>query len=787
MTELIGYNRKIAYINLTEKKVEIKDLDENIAREYLGGVGLSAKLMYDMLTAKNYEKLKENPFDPSNPLIFATGPVTGTSRPSSGRYSVCGVSPLTNIWGESTSGGQFCIALRNSGYDALVFTGKSTKPIYVYIENSEFRFKDASNIWGKDTYATQDSIKSELQSERVKIACCGQAGEKLVRYACVINDDGRAAGRTGMGAVMGSKNFKALAIAPSAPVVVASPKEITEHRKKINYVMEEDLVTRITTKVFQLYGTNSYMDMGMFSGDVPAKYFTETEFPAELLTTKTIKEQYPCFITGCAGCTLKCAKQTEVEHNGKKILVDGPEYESMAAYGSLMGIFDPKYPILAHHYGNVYGIDTISSGVSIAFLIYLVENNLAFRQIKRRLKNLVIEELHWGNSGLPLKLLKLIAERKGIGDLLADGVKRMAEVLGVDPELAAHVKGMEIPMHDPRANAGQALSYMTACVGPNHQKCDWFQVEAQVIIFPEYGVIPGDDKGDITGREKGVAVFQDIRGIDDSAINCQFETPPKVSDYAKYISLATGYRYSPNDIVIMGERMTNLKRVISCNLGLTREDDKLPKIVLNVFESGPTAGVKLQLDENLKNYYKHRGWDWNTGRPTFKKLQELGILEGGEQIQSSKKNTGLSEEELKELDQLQENYLPLVLNSTLKPEDIFNYLRFVCLLGRKDQDFQDEFGGVEDNFRLSILDVPEDQWYWMKLDRGYFEIGRGNIEKPTLELIFKTEKAFMGVMNRTINPVAAVISGKLKVKPINKVRIFQNFMQLYMDKFGLKF
>ncbi len=785
MTELLGYNGKIAYVDLSLKTVKIKDLDEKDAQDYLGGVGLSAKLIYDLLTETDYETLKHNPLDQINPLVFATGPITGTTRPASGRYSVCGISPLTNIWGESTSGGYFCIALRNCGFDAIIITGKSDKPVYLYLANSEFQFKDAKHLWGEDSYATQKLIKEELQTEKVRVACCGLAGEKLVRYACIMNDDGRAAGRTGMGALMGSKNLKAIAINPGKPPKVASPKEITDHRKNIDYLLSDDLVSNITSKVFHLFGTNSYMDMGMFAGDVPTKYFTETEFPAELLTTKTLKEEFPMFISGCAGCTLQCAKQTEIELDGK-ILVDGPEYESMAAFGSMSDIYDAKSVILAHHESNVYGIDTISSGVAISFLIYLIENEINIRQIRRRLKFTILEEFHWGNPNLLHKLLKLIAERKGIGDVLAEGVKRMAEILGVDPELAAHVKGLEIPMHDPRANAGQALSYMTACVGANHQKCDWFQVESQTIIFPEYDVIPGE-KDDITGRERGVITFQDIRGIDDSAVNCQFQTPPKISDYAKYISLATGHRYTPQSIVKMGERMTNIKRLISCNLGITREDDKLPKHVLKVFETGPTAGVNLQLEENLKTYYKLRGWDWNTGRPTVEKLQELNILAGGIQKIDETERNYPSSEEMQEMEQLKEKYLPLVIESKMVPEDIFNYLRFVCLFGRSDQDFQDEFGNVSDIFRLSVLDLPDEKWYWMKLDKGNFSVKRGTGPKPTLELIFKTEKAFMGVMNRTLNPVTAVISGKLKVKPINKVRIFQNFMGLYMDKFGLKF
>ena len=200
MSELISYNGKIAYINLTTQEVKIEPLKENIARDYLGGVGLSAKLIYDLLDESDYKELKKDPYSPINPLVFATGPVTGTDRPASGRYSVCAISPLTNIWGESTSGGFFCIELRNSGFDAIVFTGKAKKPIYLYLEDGKFVFKDASKYWGKDTYETTEQIRKDEDNHNLKLACIGVGGEKLVRYACIMNDEGRAAGRCGRGA-----------------------------------------------------------------------------------------------------------------------------------------------------------------------------------------------------------------------------------------------------------------------------------------------------------------------------------------------------------------------------------------------------------------------------------------------------------------------------------------------------------------------------------------------------------------------------------------------------------
>jgi len=621
--KIIGYNGKIAYVDLNNKKWETRDLDPQIAKDYLGGTGLSAKLTYDLLSDNDYDTLKNDPFNEINPLIFATGPVTGTVRPSSGRYTVTGISPLTKIWGESSSGGFFCISLRNSGFDAIVITGKSDTPIYLYIHDKSIEFKDASNYWGKDTYESQKLIKEDLNNERIRIVTIGPGGENLVKYAAMINDEGRAIGRCGLGAIMGSKNVKALAVLGSGRVPIADSNIGKELIRQAEEALKGDATASLGSFLFTLYGTNGYLDIGMALGDTPAYYFTETEFLAEKLTGKTLREEYPVFDYGCAGCTIKCGKQTVVEDNGKEIMVDGPEYESVAAFGPLCGLFDSKKVILAHHYCNVYGVDTISCGVSIAFLIYLAENKLGIEKIKSYLKSINLGDIRWGNGDLLLDLIKKISNREGVGDILAEGVRIMAEKLYVDPELAAHVKGLEVPMHDPRAFAGQALSYLTSCVGANHEKCDWFNVEMGSLTFTKYKIQAGD-RSSIKRREQGVMVMQDIRAIDDSAVNCNFPHP-SLEDLVGHINASTAAGYDIDSILTAGERINNLKRLISCNLGITRADDRLPEHLLKVLKSGKTINVKIELEDNLRKYYEFRGWDWETGRPTEEKLKELNI------------------------------------------------------------------------------------------------------------------------------------------------------------------
>ena len=623
--KLFGYHGKIAYVNLSNKAVEVKDLAPKIAKDYIGGVNLSAKLIYDLLTDEDYNVLKGDPFSGVNPLVFATGPLTGTLRPSSGRYSVSGISPLTKIWGEGTSGGTFCIALKNSGFDAIVLTGKADTPMYLYINDAQIEIKDASSIWGKDCYESQELIKKDLNNDKVKVATIGIAGENLVKYAGIINDEGRAVGRCGLGALMGSKKLKALAILGGKRVEFADTAAIKEIRTNAEKLTFGEYISTAASQVFNLYGTNSYLDIGMLQADTPGYYYTESEFLAEKLTGKTLAEEYPVFNYGCAGCTMRCGRTTVVNDNDKDIEVDGPEYESVCAFGPLCGVFDSKPVILAHHYCNVHGFDTISGGVSIAFLIYLVENKLGMEKIQSYLKDIKIEDIKWGNGELVLKLVDKIAKREGIGDVLAEGTRIMAEKLGVDPELAAHVKGLEIPMHEPRAFDGQALSYMTCCVGANHEKGDWFGVEIGTTAFPDFRAKKGKGPHVIKGREKGVLNLQDIRSLDDSGVNCNF-IGVEFSDTIQYFNAATGFDYKKRTLLQVGERGTNVKRLISCNLGITREDDKLPAHFKKVFTGGKAAGVKQDLEVHLKRYYRDRGWDWETGRPTEEKLKELEIL-----------------------------------------------------------------------------------------------------------------------------------------------------------------
>ncbi|MFX1497953.1 MAG: aldehyde ferredoxin oxidoreductase C-terminal domain-containing protein, partial [Promethearchaeota archaeon] len=381
--------------------------------------------------------------------------------------------------------------------------------------------------------------------------------------------------------------------------------------------------TAFSPQFYSHYGTLSGMDIGLVYGDVPGYYFTRSEFAVENLTGLALKEQYPVLSYACAGCTIGCGRTTIAEIDGDEVEVDGPEYETTAAFGPLSGVFDFKSIIKANHLCNLEALDTISCGVSISFLIYLVENKLALKNISNFLSDIRIEEIKWGSESTIFKLINKIVNREDIGNLLAEGTKVMAEKLNVDPELAAHVKGLDHPLHDSRSFLGQALSYMTSCVGANHCKGDFYLIDWG---FTNYSKIKRGDRFNINKRESSIINMQDISNIYDSAVICSV---PKLNEslLSKLLQASTGFSSlgSVKKLYLAAERATNLKRVISCKLGCSRKDDYLKKINSQALENGCTAGIHAYLEENLKNYYKIRGWDWNTGWPTKEKLKELSI------------------------------------------------------------------------------------------------------------------------------------------------------------------
>lgn len=598
---MYGYAGKLAYINLSGGTVDVKELNNQLAGQFIGGSALACRLVYDLLGPQT------DPLGAENPLVFMTGPFVGTTAPSSSRFAVCARSPLTGIWGEATSGGSFGPKMKRAGFDGLIITGKADRPTTIFIKDGEIKLLDAGSLWGKDAYETQRLIKDQVGD--CSVACIGQAGENLVLMSAVMNDAGRAAGRCGLGAVMGSKNLKAVAIEGKGKISLADKDNFNNMNK---FIVEE---LKKLTVFNKQYGTLGYLDIGMYFGDVPAKYFTENIFPAEKVTGKKLREDFTVTFESCLGCVISCGRKTRLA--GKyNVDVDGPEYESAVSLGPLCGSYDLESITYANHLCNMYGLDTISAGVAIAFAMYLLDNNLVTPEKMGF-------DITWGDDAGIQRLIELMAKNEGPGALLARGVRRMAAELGVNPELAAEVKGLEMPMHDPRAFAGMALAYATGPRGACHERADFFMNDLGLVKQECVGLQPGPDRFSLDGRVGDVVKLQDIRELDNAFLRCTFASLP-MDITAGLFGLATGTPKTIDDLMKAGQRSATIKRMLNCKLGIRSSDDRLPGILKRPYQDGSNAGHVPEVEKYLKEYYTIRGWDAE-GKPTQETIAGLGL------------------------------------------------------------------------------------------------------------------------------------------------------------------
>jgi aldehyde:ferredoxin oxidoreductase len=598
-----GYHGKFLEVDLTNKTTQDLPLSEDFCKAYIGGATMAAALVYDRVSPDT------DPLAPENPMVMATGPFTGTPIPMVSRYAVGAISPLTGFWGESTSGGVFPFRLKGSGWDGIIVTGKADGPVYLYLKNGQAEIKDAAALWGKDSYETQKMIKEDLADTQVSVACIGPAGEKLIKYACIMNDKGRAAGRCGMGALMGSKNLKAVVVAGNRRPEVADSAKVGELAKQA----VKDINGNLVSVAFREYGTLMYMDMGMTLGDTPAKYFTKSVFPVGAVTGQALRQDYSVANYACRGCPIGCGRDLKEFKPG--LDVDGPEYETTVAFGPLCMNTDFDTIIEANHLCNVHGIDTISAGVSVAYAIYLYEQGALTT-------DRVGFELKWGDSACILKLVEMIVNQEGIGELISKGTLAMARELGRDEDEAAQIKGLEIPMHDARAFHGLAVSYATGPRGACHLKGDYYNIDLGNMIM-EYMILPSDRLVS-EGKGEPAAKFQSFKDLFDALTLCKF-APLQVPQLCDMINALTGWEFSAEDLLAAGDRSVNIKRAVSNTFGLTREHDTVPNIAMDALEEGTTAGVQPDLEVMLKEYYQYRGWDWETGKPGKEKLIELGL------------------------------------------------------------------------------------------------------------------------------------------------------------------
>ena len=615
---LYGYNGQILRVNLSRGTTSADAVDELFCRKYLGGAGFVS-----------YFLLKElqpgiDPLGPENKLVFALGPVTGVSLPGSGRHCTGAKSPLTGGYAKSESGGFWGAELKHAGYDAIIVEGKAEKPVYLWIHDGEASIREANHLWGKNTRETQAAIRAELGDNLVRVAAIGPAAENLVRFACIINGLKDAAGRGGMGAVMGSKNLKAIAVRGHKKTEVAEPERIKELRQWV-------LAHRELWASLAEYGTGSpgLMESGVEAGNVPVRNFMDGEF-AEIskISGGAVKDTIRVKMEGCYACPIRCKKVVKVD---EPYSVDpaygGPEYEALALLGSNCGVSDLKAIARGNELCNAYSLDTISTGDVIAFAMECFENGLL------TIKDTDGIELRFGNAGAMLKIIELIARREGIGDLLAEGTARAAQKIGKGAvEFAMQVKGVEIPAHEPRLKAALGLGYMVNPHGADHcanlHDTLFSQPGPDLDRAKPFGILeplPADDLG-----PRKVSMFRDIqlfRIAQDSLVVCYF-VPYDPQQAADILAAVTGWKTSVVEVMRMAERTMTMARSFNIREGLSAADDKLPNRFFQPKRNGALSTKFYdpeQLEKAKSYYYTLMGWNAKTGIPTPEKLQELGI------------------------------------------------------------------------------------------------------------------------------------------------------------------
>ena len=602
-----GYMGKLLYVDLSQGRLWDEPVKEADAHQFVGGSGLAARIIFDMVSADT------DPLAPQNPLVFMTGPFVGTAVPSSGRYSVCALSPLTRIWGEGNSGGFFGPELRFAGYDGVVITGCSDKPVWLSIIEGKPLLHDASSIWGSDSYRTQELVQQALGDQKVRVACIGVGGENRVKMAAVMNDHGRTAGRTGMGAVMGSKRLKAIGVRGQAKIPLAD----SERLKTLARDIITDMHDSVLPQALRLAGTAGTSDALMMYGDMPNRYFQQGSWDnASNLSGLVMCEQYQNRTYACYRCPIGCGRETRAPKYGVE-RVDGPEYETLAAFGSLMMVDDLQAVIYAGHLCNVHGVDTISTGGTIALACEMFERGILSQADTGGL------EIRYGDIALAHRLIEMIARREGFGDVLAEGSAALAERFGV-PELAVTVKRLDVAMHDPRAFAGMAITYALSPCGASHMQGDMYGVDMGQCQVPEIGIMAGErfdsseEKGRIAARQ------QAWRNLYNALTMCQFQDIG-VERMLAALKCITGWDLKAEDLSNMGKRILTLKRLLNMRRGVTKADDTLPSLLLKPLKEGGTEGNVPNMEVLLKGAYAELGWDPGTGRPTSETIAKLGL------------------------------------------------------------------------------------------------------------------------------------------------------------------
>jgi len=616
-----GFRGTILRVNLNKEKLSSETLEESFYRRHFGGRGLISYYLLSELEPRT------DPLGPDNKLIFACGPVTGAPISGSGRNSVGAKSPLTGAYGEAEVGGFWGAELKQAGFDAIIVEGKASSPVYLWIHDQKVEIRDASRLWGLEIKKSQETIRSELSDNRVKVAQIGLGGEKLVRYASVVNDLNHVAGRCGMGAVMGSKNLKAVAVKGSTRVPVRKPKRLGKLAKW--------MATNVNNVAHALhtYGTGAEMDAMEETGNLPVRNFRDGDFPeVDQISAEAIKEHVRVGMGTCFACAIACKKEVKIDGSWTvKPEYGGPEYETLASLGSNCGVSDLRAVCKANELCQRYSIDTISTGVTISFAMECFEHGLLRKEDTGGM------DLSFGNAESMVKMVELIGEKRGLGALLAEGTKRAAEHIGNGAEeFAVHVKGQEVPMHDPRLKRGEALGYAVSPTGADHVHNihDTFLYPQLPKSYNSLGIleaVPVEDFG-----PKKVRLYKYVgewRTLNNFLVMCLF-TPWSVVQKVEIVRSVTGWNTTAFELMKVVERGNTLARIFNIREGFTEKDDWLPPRFFKPKTSGALSKTSVNPEELQKaklTYYDMMGWT-EQGIPKQSALEELDIVWAADKI-----------------------------------------------------------------------------------------------------------------------------------------------------------
>ncbi len=599
---------KILFVDLSKGELKDEALDEKLCRDFIGGYGIGARIIYSR------QKAGVDPLGPENIFGILTGPLTGTPALSGTRYTVVGKSPLTDTWGDANSGGYFGPHLKFAGYDGVLATGISAKPVYLFIKDGKAELRDATHLWGKDSFETEDIIRAEL-GKNVEVVCIGQSGENLSLIAAVMNNKGRAAGRSGLGAVMGSKKLKAIVVAGNMKIPLADEKRAKELRTK--YLGE---LTQPLAGIFRKFGTPAFTAEMAHNGDSPVKNWGGVgivDFPdAELIGLDPVMERqskkFACFRCpfGCGGL-MESGKEFEYEAGAHK-----PEYETLCMFGTNCLNDNLESIIKATDICNRYGLDTISAGATISFTIECYENGIITKADTDGI------EMTWGNHKAIVAMTEKLAKREGFGAVLADGAKVAAEKIGKGAEqYAIHIQGQEVPAHDPKFGFPLTTSYRMDATPARH-------TQGRDDLVPPR-LLPDFDSKSFSGRGEAQRISSNFHHVMNCAGMCLFMylSLPDAKVVTEFISAVTGWDVTMDELIKTGERIQDLRHAFNLREGLNPLEFKVPDRLLGrpAQKEGPLAGVTVDEDTMIKEFLAAMDWDTKTAKPSKKKLQELGL------------------------------------------------------------------------------------------------------------------------------------------------------------------